>query len=109
MCQLAYAYAWANEVTVPDSWKENKSAGIDWAELFMKRHANSLSLRTPEPTSLQRIACFNKENVKQFYDNLSSVVEKRVFHRIFYSIVMKQESQLPRSQESILLKREQKE
>lgn len=85
MRQLAYEYAKANEVTVPDSWKENKSAGKDWAEKFMKRHANSLSLRTPEPTSLQRMACFNKENVKHFYDNLSSVVEKKGFtpDRIF--------------------------
>ncbi|KAK3769513.1 hypothetical protein RRG08_009154 [Elysia crispata] len=52
--------------------------GEDWAERFMKRHP-MISLRTPEATSLQRMACFNKYNVNSFYDNLSTVMEEKSF------------------------------
>ena len=65
-------------IKVPPSWTENEMAGEDWAERFMKRHP-MISLRTPEATSLQRMACFNKYNVNSFYDNLSTVMEEKSF------------------------------
>lgn len=62
--QLAYEYGEANNVKLPESWTENKAAGKDWGEAFMGRHPE-LSLRTMEATSLQRMACFNRPNVKK--------------------------------------------
>ncbi|KAK3731727.1 hypothetical protein RRG08_035397 [Elysia crispata] len=78
MRRLTYKCAIANDINVPPSWTENEMAGEDWAERFMKRHP-MISLSTPEATSLQRMACFNKHNVNSFYDNLSTVMEEKSF------------------------------
>ncbi|KAF2887818.1 hypothetical protein ILUMI_18355 [Ignelater luminosus] len=48
--RLAFEFANANNVAIPDGWKSNKMAGKDWLYSFMTRH--TLSLRTPEQTSL---------------------------------------------------------
>jgi len=45
--------------------KETKMAGIEWARGFMRRFPE-LSLRTPEPTSMARIAGFNRVQVQQW-------------------------------------------
>ncbi|KAF2893711.1 hypothetical protein ILUMI_12462 [Ignelater luminosus] len=50
-------------------------AGKDWYYNFMKRHP-SISLRTPEATSLNRITAFNEVDVKTFYDNLKTIQDK---------------------------------
>lgn len=41
---LAYELAVANSKTIPESWRTNKLAGVDWLSLFMKRHP-TLSIR----------------------------------------------------------------
>lgn len=74
---LAYECANAFNVKMPDSWIENKSAGYDWFTSFMKRH--SLSIRTPEPTSLSRATSFNRTNVRAFFQKLA---EARTKHNI---------------------------
>ena len=43
---LAYNYAIKLNLSVPGSWKENKTAGPDWYTAFMKRNSN-ISLRSP--------------------------------------------------------------
>lgn len=50
-------------------------AGKDWYYSFMDRHP-SISLRTPEATSLNRINAFNETDVKIFYDNLKAIQDK---------------------------------
>lgn len=76
--KFAYQYAKANLIKIPESWKENEMAGPDWFYYFMKRHP-SLSLRTPEATSLARATSFNKTNVSRFFALLKSVLEKYKF------------------------------
>jgi len=50
-------------------------AGPDWYTSFIKRN-NSLSLRSPEATSLSRATSFNKTNVTQFFSNLKTVYDR---------------------------------
>ncbi|KAK0053703.1 jerky protein [Biomphalaria pfeifferi] len=59
---------------MPKMWTEHRQAGADWASAFMKRHKEEISMRTPEPTSLQRMSSLNKHNL--FYDNLEKVMKK---------------------------------
>lgn len=67
--KLAYMYAVKNEKKIPANWDTNESASYEWLRGFMSRNT-SLSLRTPEPTSLGRATAFNKHTVGEFYDLL---------------------------------------
>lgn len=72
--QIAYQYAEKNKL--PHKFDRVKQlAGKDWYYNFMKRHP-SISLRTPEATSLNRITAFNETDVKIFYDNLQAIQNK---------------------------------
>lgn len=73
---LAYDLTVANNVVVPSSWTRDKRAGEDWAKDFMKRHENLISLRSPEPTSIQRMTNFNEYNVTSFFDNLRVALDR---------------------------------
>lgn len=76
--ELAYEFALANKVKVPDTWLNLKCATSEWFTKFLKRHPN-LSMREPEPTSLSRATSFNKHNVSAFFSNLRTVLEKHKF------------------------------
>lgn len=75
--QLAHDYA-ERLNTMPNSWKVNKIAGIDWVQSFMKRHPQ-LTLRKPENTSLARSTAFNITNVTEFFDNYERALRSGVF------------------------------
>jgi len=60
--QLAYDCGRRLQRKFLNSLIENKIAGIDWLQGFMKRHKN-LTLRKPENTSLFRATTFNKTKV----------------------------------------------
>ncbi|KAJ8912459.1 hypothetical protein NQ315_002825 [Exocentrus adspersus] len=75
---LAYQYAEQNNKIMPQKWHETGTAGREWLRWFMKRH-KSLSLRTPESTSLARSTSFNNTNVSNFFQNLRACIEKRKF------------------------------
>ena len=75
--KLAFEFAKLKKKKVPNSWHARKIAGEDWLKGFRKR-MSSLSLRTPESTSLARAMAFNRFNVNSFFDNLKSAIDN--FH-----------------------------
>ena len=73
--RLVYRMAVANKVSnILPSWTKAEMAGFDWARGFLNRN-NDISLRTPEATSIQRIANFNQHNIKTFMDDLENVLK----------------------------------
>ncbi|KAG8223060.1 hypothetical protein J437_LFUL002008 [Ladona fulva] len=81
--RVAYEYAVKNEI--PHRFSENERiAGKDWLYGFLKRN-QSVSVRKPEATSINRITGFDREEVNKFYDNLESTLSKSQFtpDRIF--------------------------
>lgn len=74
--KIAYELAAVNQLKMPENWTRNETAGIDWMKGFMKRHSNTLSLRTPEGCSLSRSTSFNQHNVSIFFDNLRNVLDR---------------------------------
>lgn len=71
---IAYELACRNGIKHPFD-HESKKAGKDWLYGFLKRYP-SLSLRSPEPTSLSRAIGFRKTEVETFYNNLEKVLSK---------------------------------
>ena len=74
---LIVEYALKNNVTVPNSWKENGMTGEHFWISFKER--NRLAIRTPEATSLARDSAFNRYTVGKFYDNLGSIMDLHKF------------------------------
>jgi hypothetical protein len=73
--KLAYDLATANDISKRPQWAENEMAGIDWAHSFTERHKDEIAIRTPEPTSIQRMTNFNQHNVNSF-TNLEKALER---------------------------------
>jgi hypothetical protein len=65
-------------------WTDNKIAGIDWSQSFMKRHKN-LTLRKPENKSLFRASAFSKANLTEFFASfvLSLTSWKFTHYRVY--------------------------
>jgi len=62
----------------PSSWIDNKFAGFDWLQGFMKRHKNFM-LHRSEYTSLFRATAFNKTNVTEFCDSYECALKSWKF------------------------------
>lgn len=77
--QLAFDYGKALNKSLPQSWNNNSLAGADWFSAFLKRHP-TLSLRTPQSTSLSRATSFNRTNVTLFFDNLGNLYDRYKFN-----------------------------
>lgn len=82
--KVAYSFATANKLEVPNNWLKKESASQDWMIGFLKRNS-SLSLRKPEQTSQARAAGFNKPVVNEFYDKLDDLMARYKFpaHKIW--------------------------
>lgn len=76
--RLAFEFAVKNKVTVRPNWIKDKMATADWLTGFLKRNP-TLSLRTPEATSLSRATSFNKTNVNAFFSLLEEVMDRYKF------------------------------
>lgn len=66
--QFVFEYALSNKKTIPKTWHAANCASYDWLRGFMHRH-NTLSLRSPQATSLGRSTNFNETTVKEFFAN----------------------------------------
>lgn len=75
--KLAWEHAQRNKVQVPDRWNRNSKACEDWLDQFMRRC--SLSIRTPEATSLARQSGFKKVVAAEFFKKLSDMMTKYQF------------------------------
>ncbi|KAJ8956468.1 hypothetical protein NQ318_010782 [Aromia moschata] len=76
--RLAYDCAIKCQINIPETWNENKMAGKDWLNGFMKIN-RCLSLRKPEDNSLSRPTSFNKANVDNFFKKLADVMDRYKF------------------------------
>ncbi|KZS03448.1 Uncharacterized protein APZ42_033824 [Daphnia magna] len=76
--KLALSFAIANNLNIPESWKEKEEASSEWLGGFLKRN-QSLSIRKPEANSQARAAGFNEPVVQLFYDKLDEVYVKHKF------------------------------
>ena len=72
---LAFEMAKVNSFPMPKKWVENKLAGADWLNAFLKRHPG-LSIRCPEATSVARATAFNPFNISAFFDVLEPVIKR---------------------------------
>jgi hypothetical protein len=79
---LAYDYGRRVEYTFPCRWIDNKTAGLDCLQRFMKRHKN-LTFRKPENTLLFRTNAFNKTNVIELLDNYELTLKPWEFIKVF--------------------------
>jgi len=75
--KLAYDIACARGIEHPFS-AEKKKAGRDWLSGFLRRHPE-ISLRTPEPTSMNRAVSFNRANVQKFFNIFKEQQNKDTF------------------------------
>lgn len=73
--KFAFQYGQHLNLNMPPSWTVNQMAGEDWLSAFLKRQT-TLSIRTPEATSQARASSFNRTNVKLFFDNLKTVLDR---------------------------------
>ncbi|KAE8736958.1 hypothetical protein FOCC_FOCC017585, partial [Frankliniella occidentalis] len=72
---LAFDFAEANAIQVPENWKVKKTAGKEWFMAFMKRN-RTLPLRLPQAFSASRAACFNKPNIQNYFEKLNTVLDR---------------------------------
>ena len=73
--KLAFEWAMSHKISVPQTWKDNEMAGNDWFSSFLKRNP-TISVRTPEATSIARAMCFNKPYVEHFFSKLTDVMDR---------------------------------
>ena len=74
---LAYNYAVANHLPVPESWKVNDKAATDWWSGFESR--NKLSVQKLEATSFATATSFNRLMVSRSYVNLAEAMNSNTF------------------------------
>lgn len=81
--RVVYEYAEKNKIRHRFNMV-TKLAGLDWMYGFLRRNP-SLSLRKPEPTSVNRVKAFNRYEVQRFFSNLEVLMERYKFSpaRIF--------------------------
>lgn len=73
------AFDVAEDLKIKHNFNEaTRMAGEDWVAGFRKRNPE-ISLRKPSATSINRVIGFSKEEVKLFFNNLESLMDKHSF------------------------------
>ena len=75
--ELAFEFAMRNKLPIPQSWKDNIKAGIQWWISFKQRHY--LSIKKPESALLGRATAFNQHTVSEYFTNLETALDKNKF------------------------------
>ncbi len=70
---IVYEYVEKNAIS-HNFKKEIKLAGRDFFYGFLKRHPE-ISMRKPEPTSLNRVLAINQEQIGEYFSNLKHILE----------------------------------
>lgn len=73
--ELAYQLAVKCEYKYPKTWDESSKAEVDRFSAYMKRNP-TLSIRSPEATSLARATSFNKHSVAMFFRKLDEIIRR---------------------------------
>lgn len=63
------------EYKYPKTWDESSKAEVDRFSAYMKRNP-TLSIRSPEATSLARATSFNKHSVAMFFRKLDEIIRR---------------------------------
>lgn len=82
---MKMAFTLAERNNLPHAFnKDKRMAGWKWFRGFMRRNP-SISLRSPQATSLARVKGFNKESVTKFFDIYEPLLDKvkNQPHRIY--------------------------
>nr|XP_039272242.1 uncharacterized protein LOC120346542 [Styela clava] len=73
--KLAYEFAMENKI--PNKFSESsKMAGKDWWSGFRERYGNLITIRKPQPLSIQRAIHLNKPTVNKYFDLLEAVMKE---------------------------------
>lgn len=73
--KLAFQFAKKLEIQYPHKWDDEEMAGRKWFAAFLNRHP-TMSLRTPQQVSVNRIRGFSQANVDLFFSNLDRVTDE---------------------------------
>lgn len=69
-----YVYTFCEQNKIKHNFnRQTQTAGKEWLSGFLKRHPG-ISMRIPEPTSIQRAVGFNKAKVDRFMNLLEGVL-----------------------------------
>ena len=77
--ELAFQFAKINNKKYPEQWEKNQEAGSEWLCTFKNKFKETISLRKPEGTILGRATSFNRENVMNFFNIYTDILQRHHF------------------------------
>lgn len=76
--KCVYNIAVAQKVIISKPWSKTSQADADWFSRFLK-HCPTLTIWSPQTTSLVQTTSFNRENAGMFFDNQEQIMLKYRF------------------------------
>ena len=77
--RLTLKCALVHNKNIPAAWRRDEMAGCNWFSAFMKQNP-TLSIRSPQSTSIARSMAFNRPVVKVFFDKLAETMDRYKFN-----------------------------
>ena len=103
--RLAFEYTERNCIKYSREWKKWRSTGSDWFLSFLKLHP-SLSIGSPEVTSLARMTSFNRVTVADFQNNFMILIHNTISYHPKCTIRMNWGNKVQRVSKVIARKRQ---